>query len=173
MTDQYLDSDLNENHAVFEEAINDHLVSIKETVTHLNDIAKFSSANRDQTQKSLQERHYLDLESVESGVFPMEMIPVIRNEEFFGRKEELHKIDEALRPKSLKPQGCRTYTLYGRRGVGKTEVALEYCYRSRLARTFDAVFWVICESPLTLRQSFADIAFKLDLPRANLRGQYP
>lgn len=63
----------------------------------------------------------------------------------------------------------RTYTIYGRRGVGKTEIALQYAYENRSG--FDAIFWIQCETSISLRQSFTDVAVCLNLPGADRSGK--
>ena len=143
---------------------------IADTVKHLNDITNFSTANRDRAQRIVQNRHAVNPEAAESGAFPMDMLPHPQNMKFFGRKDELNKIDQCLRPDPDHPAKLRTYTIYGRRGVGKTELALEYAYSSIAKKRFDAVFWIGCETALSLRQSFTDVAIKLDLPRADKHG---
>jgi AAA+ ATPase superfamily predicted ATPase len=93
-------------------------------------------------------------EPEERASFPLTMLPHTHNPNFYGRKEELAKID-----KYLKWEGnvaLRTFSIYGRRGVGKTQIALEYAYRN--PSRFDAIFWVGCETKLSLRQSFTNIA---------------
>jgi hypothetical protein len=38
----------------------------------------------------------------------------------------------------------RTYTIYGRRGVGKTDIAAQFAYQNSC--DFDAIFWIQCET---------------------------
>ena len=90
------------------------------------------------------------------------------NQNFYGRKDELEKIYEHLKPKNDK--SYRTYTIYGRRGVGKTEIALQFAYSNPAG--YDAVFWVQCETSVAIRQSFTDIAVALELPGAQKDGHH-
>jgi hypothetical protein len=62
----------------------------------------------------------------------------------------------------------RTYTIYGRRGVGKTDIALQYAHTN--PSQFDAIFWIQCETSVSLRQSFTDTAVQLNLPGADRNG---
>lgn len=62
----------------------------------------------------------------------------------------------------------RSYTIYGRRGVGKTDIALEYAHTD--PSKFEAIFWVNCETSTALRQSFTDIAVALNIPAADRNG---
>jgi hypothetical protein len=61
--------------------------------------------------------------------------------------------------------------IYGRRGVGKTDIALQYAYTNPAG--FDAIFWIACETSITLRQSFTDMAVALNLPGADRNGGWP
>lgn len=90
------------------------------------------------------------------------MIKRTRNERFYGRADELKKIDEYLGARDITT--LRTYTIYGRRGVGKTDLALEYAHRNRAG--YDAIFWINCETRLSLRLSFSEMAVTLGLPNA-------
>jgi len=89
-----------------------------------------------------------------------------RNEEFFGRTSEIKKIDNAL--SHIDNTALQTYTIYGRRGVGKTDIALEYAYRNTVG--FDAIFWIRCETAIAIRQSYNDVAVELGLPGADRHG---
>jgi AAA+ ATPase superfamily predicted ATPase len=93
-------------------------------------------------------------EPEERANFPLNMLPHAHNKNFYGRKEELAKIDKYLKWEGNVP--LRTFSIYGRRGVGKTQIALEYAYRN--PSRFDAIFWVGCESKLSLRHSFTNMA---------------
>jgi hypothetical protein len=59
--------------------------------------------------------------------------------------------------------------IYGRRGVGKTDIALQYAYTNPAG--FEAIFWIQCETSITLRQSFTDMAVALNLPGADRNGE--
>lgn len=73
---------------------------------------------------------------------------------FYGRRDELARIDRYLKWEG--DASLRIFSIYGHRGLGKTEIALEFAHRN--ASGFDAIFWIGCESTLTLRQSFDNIA---------------
>jgi len=57
-----------------------------------------------------------------------------------------------------------------RRGVGKTDIALQYAYTNPPG--FDAIFWIQCETTLSLRQSFTEAAVELNLPGADRNGMF-
>jgi KaiC/GvpD/RAD55 family RecA-like ATPase len=113
-------------------------------------------------------RHALIPENEEPGTFPNRILPFKQNKKFYGRKDELDRILTFLRPKD--DQSLRTYTIYGRRGVGKTEIALEFAYTNPAG--FDALFWIQCETSVAIRQSFTDVAVSLNLPGADRDGHH-
>jgi predicted AAA+ superfamily ATPase len=96
------------------------------------------------------------------------MLPYPRNPKFYGRQIELKKINQALSWRIPENDLLRAYTIYGRRGVGKTEIALEYAYLN--PEKFDAIFWVNCETSLSLRESFTSIAKAVNIPGADKSG---
>lgn len=53
-------------------------------------------------------------------------------------------------------------------GVGKSHVAMKYLEKKQVAKVFDAIFWVNAESPVSIQQSFTDIALRLKLPDTGL-----
>ncbi|KAK6211555.1 hypothetical protein QIS74_10819 [Colletotrichum tabaci] len=99
--------------------------------------------------------------------FPVLVISMPENPNFFGRKDTLKRMHEHLH--SSEQQGLRCYTLYGMGGVGKTQVATSYAYKhSRTSngqeRAYDAVLWVASETRTARQQSFSTIALNLRLP---------
>jgi hypothetical protein len=119
--------------------------------------------------KNLSMKHGLMPENEEPGTFPNRILPTSRqNPKFYGREEELEKIHDYLRPKG--DQSLRTYTIYGRRGVGKTEIALQFAYLNKAG--FDAIFWIQCETSVAVRQSFTNTAVSLNLPGAGRAGHH-
>jgi hypothetical protein len=136
-------------------------------VKHLNDITSYSMVNLERQAKHLLLKHAPVLEPEEHATFPIMMVPRGRNENFYGRQEELQRIDQYLDYRG-NPQ-LRTYTIYGRRGVGKTDIAMEYAYTNPSA--FEAIFWIQCETSLSLRQSFTDMAVAINLPGADRNGE--
>lgn len=114
----------------------------------------YSVANQQKNIRNLELRHQVKPDDHDEGRFPLVMLPYQRKESFYGRSEELNLIDKYLRPDKTK--SLRTYSIYGRRGIGKTEIALEYAYLN--PSKFDAVFWIGCETSLSLRTSFTEMA---------------
>ena len=102
--------------------------------------------------------------SQELGQLPCHMLPVAKNQRFFGRVTELHQIEEYLHPADT-TDGLKSLAIYGPGGVGKTQVALAYAYSK--VEELDAVFWVPAGTELALQQGFSQIAVHgLKLPNA-------
>jgi hypothetical protein len=150
------------------ESISNQLRVMDSTVKHLNEIMLFTKVNMDQQVKNMSQRHALIAEPDEPGTFPNKILPFSVNQKFYGRKDELEKIYASLKPKG--DQSYRTYTIYGRRGVGKTEMALQFAHAN--PADYDAVFWVQCETSVAIRQSFTEIAVALELPGACRDGHH-
>lgn len=145
-----------------EKRINDNLNLIDAATKHFNDI-KSLSLRHGPTQRPGPIQHPEEHENV---TFPIVMLPRTKNNNFSGRTDELRNIDAFL---GHKEKNFRTYTLYGRHGVGKTDIALEYAYTSPSG--FEAIFWVNCETSFALRQSFTNMAVALNIPGADRNGQ--
>jgi len=148
--------------------INENLSNMETSVKHLNDIISYSQANLERQVKNLSIRHQPTVVLDEPATFPLQMLPQSQNEDFYGRVDELAKIHQYLDHQTN--ANLRTYTIYGRRGVGKTDIALEYAYTN--PSRFDSIFWIRCETSLSLRQSFTEMAVKLNLPGADTNGQF-
>jgi predicted ATP-dependent serine protease len=149
-----------------EKSINDNLTLMDASTKHLNDINSYSKVNLERQTKTLNLRHGPIQHPEEHVTFPIAMIPRAKNENFFGRVDEMKNMNEFLGHKAT---NLRTYTIYGRRGVGKTDIALEYAHKNPSA--FEAIFWVSCETSMALRQSFTDMAVALNIPAADKNGQ--
>jgi hypothetical protein len=137
-------------------------------VKHVNDVISYSRVNQERRIKNISLRHALVPEAEEPGVFPNIILPFSQNPRFYGREAELEKIEKYLSPKD--DQSLRTYTIYGRRGVGKTEIALQFAYMNQPG--FDAIFWIQCETSVSIRQSFTNVAVALNLPGADRDGHH-
>lgn len=111
-----------------------HLADLDATAKHLNDIsrssrcelyfpisnsssASLSAVNQARQIKNLSLRHAPIPDAEEHAAFPNTIIPYQQNEDFYGRSPEMGKIISCLSPSD--ENDLRTYTIYGRRGVGK------------------------------------------------------
>ncbi|KAJ0420221.1 hypothetical protein BJY00DRAFT_141029 [Aspergillus carlsbadensis] len=97
------------------------------------------------------------------------MVPFPSNPNFVGRKDILAMIDNKL-------QGREMAVLAGIGGVGKTQLAVEFCYSFRQKVPAAHVFWVNASTSSSFEQSYSEIARALriaghDDPRADLRPQ--
>ncbi|KAG4441817.1 hypothetical protein IFR05_002681 [Cadophora sp. M221] len=139
---------------------------LDQAVKHLHEISYYSEVSRQYQIKNLSARHELKAESEEVANFP-NCILDRKNNEFYGRRDEIDQIRKQLNPGDGEHR-FRTYMIYGRRGVGKTAIALQFAHESLQPRgVFDAVFWIQCETSVLIRQSFTDVAVSLNLPGAD------
>ncbi|RDW59780.1 hypothetical protein BP6252_12867 [Coleophoma cylindrospora] len=166
------DSEASKDWKHVEDTIAEYLSEIEWAVKHVNEIINYSKANREKQASTLAMRHGLVFEPEEPGTFPIFMsskkYPNGRNDEFYGRQEELDRINRYLDYNGSTE--LRTYTIYGRRGVGKTDLAMEYAARNPAG--YDAIFWIECETSLSLRHSFTNMAVELNLPGADRSGHH-
>ncbi|KAH0542520.1 hypothetical protein FGG08_003116 [Glutinoglossum americanum] len=96
------------------------------------------------------------LESLQS-TKPIFMVPFEKDLKFVGRSDIMTKIDQKFRVQSR-------VALRGIDGVGKTQIAIEYCYGYRERHPNAHVFWVHASSIARFDQAYRDIARKLNLP---------
>jgi hypothetical protein len=85
------------------------------TVRNLNDITSYSKFNLERQVKNLELRHTPYHGPEETCAFPVSMLPRAANSEFYGREDELRKIDQAL---SFKEHTglLRSYSKFDERG---------------------------------------------------------
>ena len=154
-----------------QDRINAAMTKMENGVKDLYNVAS-TSQNLDQVQASFtsfieRRRAGAPARMDDADVYPCVSLPARRNENFFGREEQLEEIDSYLNPRIRQ---LRTYTIYGRRGVGKTNIALEYAYRN--PSSFDAIFWINCETATALRLSFTRMALTLKLGGVEAVGHH-
>lgn len=84
----------------------------------------------------------------------------LRNPDFVGREDLL----DQLRQRLAEPGATAVLpeALHGLGGVGKSQTVVEYIYRR--ARDYDVVWWIAAEHPTGIRNSFVELARRLDLP---------
>lgn len=95
--------------------------------------------------------------------FPCSQIPP-RRQYFHGREEHLKSLSSHLNSATETNQ-ILSFALYGMGGVGKTALALKFAHICRENQFYDTIFWIHCETSMSLKQSFTDIAFCLNLSR--------
>ncbi|KAG4415580.1 hypothetical protein IFR04_011300 [Cadophora malorum] len=99
---------------------------------------------------------------------PRHMVNMVRrNNDFFGRNDELSQLHAYLNPSTTISQNsdndsdCGSCIVHGIGGVGKTQAAVEYAYRYR--HLYDWVFWARAETSAELLKSYSLIGKKLDI----------
>jgi hypothetical protein len=147
--------------------LQDHFAAMDATVRHLNEIMTFSRTSLGRAVQNLSIQQTPVPEAEEHVIFPCVKLPFKQNDNFFGREKEIQKISSYLAPKTDGSE-LRSYTIFGKRGVGKSDIALQYAYENPSG--FDAIFWIQCETSVSLRQSFTDVAVHLKLPGADKNG---
>ena len=85
------------------------------------------------------------------------LVPRQRVHKFFGREVELEKISAFFNCEVKEP---RILILNALGGQGKSQIALEYCQRSRVA--YQGIFWINSTSKSTTTQSLVSVARELD-----------
>jgi hypothetical protein len=124
-----------------DESIQSLINSIGNAIKHIQQTSMNSKANQDYVAKLQLSQAFAfrnRQNDVDYTVFPIQVLPKTRIETFHGRETQIDEIDAYLGNQHL--DRLRTFTIYGRRGIGKTQIALEFAYRH--ASKFEAVFWV-------------------------------
>jgi len=85
-------------------------------------------------------------------------VPKHRVKNFLGREHELEEITTFFSAHQI--QRPRILVLHALGGQGKSQIALEYCQRSRT--TYRGMFWVNASSESTATQSLTSIGRELD-----------
>jgi hypothetical protein len=141
------------------------------TIIHLKSMGSTSRINQAQASNyvelGLRDRD-VERDGAEKALFPVQCLPSFQAKYFTGRDKEIDNIHERIGSAVI--DRMQSYLIYGRRGIGKTHIALEYARRYR--ESYDAIFWVQCETSASLRTSFAEIAVALELDGADKNGHF-
>ncbi|HSN76212.1 MAG TPA: CHAT domain-containing protein [Anaerolineae bacterium] len=87
------------------------------------------------------------------------IVPYLRNEYFTGRDIDLATLHDTLTDVGHPLAGIKAVGLFGLGGIGKTELAVEYCHRYRPWYP-GGVFWINAAEPL--EQGFAKLGRRLE-----------
>ncbi|PHH85178.1 hypothetical protein CDD83_793 [Cordyceps sp. RAO-2017] len=84
------------------------------------------------------------------------LVPFARNASFVGRERVLAAIADSLEPREggAQPKAA----IYGLGGIGKSHVALEFCYRRRDEASQCSIYWVNAATVASFEESFRRIA---------------
>lgn len=85
------------------------LADIETVVRHLNEITSYSRVNLERQVKNLELRHASVVVPEEYSKFPIHMVSKPQNLDFYGRHDELQRIDNYLNPKDV-DNILRTYS---------------------------------------------------------------
>jgi hypothetical protein len=103
--------------------------NIGSAIKHVQQTSMNSKANQEYVAK-LQFPQALAFRSRQNDVdyteFPVQVLPKTRIQTFYGREAQIEEIDAYLG--NLRLDRLRTFTIYRRRDIGKTQVALKYAY---------------------------------------------
>lgn len=97
---------------------------------------------------------------------PYYRLPARKNSAFFGRTEELQRLECVMGQQS-------PYTdlicscIHGLSGAGKTQLVLEFVHRH--IADYQAILWVPAETPVKISQAFTPFARELDLADPSLQ----
>jgi tetratricopeptide (TPR) repeat protein len=86
-------------------------------------------------------------------------VPFTRNPRFVGRSSQLDQLDMSL---FAKDQPSRV-AITGLGGVGKTQIALEFAYRTRERYPESSIFWIPATNDESLRQAYQDLGWQLGI----------
>ena len=107
----------------------------------------------------LPQREHLQATVPKAGLF---YVPYRQNAFFFGRADVLHQLHTTfdVRREAVRRQApcCLLHALGG---MGKTQIALEYAFRSR--DQYDCVWWLPCQPANELMRRYALMADDLQL----------
>ncbi|KAK2595619.1 hypothetical protein QQS21_006666 [Conoideocrella luteorostrata] len=145
------------NLQLIEEAFAKTMTKLKEVINRIKGEVPFGSQTgvqspRDSGDASSRARSHC--------LIPQDLKEVIR----FNRQDTFKQLDDILFPKT--GRSFQFAVLHGMGGVGKSIIASAYAKEKFDEGIFNIVLWVHGERDISLRQSFTDIAIKLNLTGA-------
>ena len=131
-------------------------VRIRKAVKSLGTDEKLAAIEKDlQTYISVLILHHVIDDSVAAPLVTAETtyfeVPIERVSPLYGRDDLVEKIDLHLEDvKTSQVASPISIAFYGKAGVGKTQLALEYCHRTHHLGYYKTVFWLNASTPQTL-----------------------
>ena len=135
------------------------VVRIRKAIKSLGTDDKLVAIEKDlQTYISVLILHHVIDESVAAPVVAAETtyfeVPVEQVSPFYDRNDLINRIDVLVKDvKTSQAASPVSVVLCGEAGVGKTQLALEYCHRTHRPGHFKTVFWLNASTPQTLALS--------------------
>lgn len=94
-----------------------------------------------------------------STAFPPWLLPFEQRKDFVGRDLEMEELERIL----FAPKAFGRVALTGLGGMGKSRLAMEIAYRTKLKRPSCSIFWIQATDLSSIRRGFRDIAEALKL----------
>lgn len=99
-------------------------------------------------------------------------VPFEHSSQFKGRGPFMSMLKQTLKEYVRTGRHHHRIVLYGLGGVGKTRIAIEYCYESQLEDEYKYVFWINGDDRDRLLSGFRKIAERIKI-LSNIDGQPP
>ncbi|PFR04433.1 hypothetical protein COK31_11235 [Bacillus cereus] len=132
----------------------DYAIEIRDV---LNKIAEFPT-NKQQInscQKSHKSDGIINFKERQNSLWG---VPYKKNPFFMGRNMELKNLEKALSSQDI----AVIQAISGLGGVGKTQLALEFCYQKK--EEYDVIYWINAENISSIIGSYEELASILKLP---------
>jgi hypothetical protein len=88
------------------------------------------------------------------------IVPFDQNDRFIGQESQLTELEEKI----FASEQTTKIAITGRGGIGKSQLALEFAYRTRQKYKNCSVFWIPASNMDSLHQAYAYVAQKLQIP---------
>nr|POE78001.1 hypothetical protein CFP56_09642 [Quercus suber] len=145
----------------FKEAVEE----IDTAVEHVHKLASFEQLQNDRDHTMARAIDLLDVTDEAHTSFPCYDLPPT-NPNFLGRETELREMEAFLQPETCS-KVLSSCVIHGLGGIGKSSLALAFAGLCQQQNTFEAIFWIRGENLISLRNSYSDMAIRLELTHAS------
>lgn len=121
-------------------------------------------SNATSSTRSPKRRKRVSLAKDHSILNPSTLYDLVRTSEIIIEKLDSEEEPGRFGILSKAEQGLEATVLYGAGAIGKSSIALKIADTLFHRGDFIAVFWVQCDTPATMLQSFTTIALEMKLP---------